>query len=162
MTLYKKARLCAVTSNIVIRANANAVFEYVSDLRNDRHWRTEITDTKIKDEKIKLKTIAIEDSYLSKKIPNHKTILECVEFLPPKKIVYQSIPASDFLIMNSREFEEIDNAATKLLYTVAFDSAIVRYGIGFNLPLFFLKYYTKKTMNKYLKSLKKILEQTQV
>jgi hypothetical protein len=81
-----------------------------------------------------------------------------LEYLLNELVVYESLPANLFWLKNSRQVEKIARDSTKLTYHLEFDADIVKYGIGFKLPMFFLRYYTKATMNKYLNKLKLILE----
>ena len=60
--------------------------------------------------------------------------------------------------MNSRSVKETAPGTTRFTYFITFDAAIVKFGLGFKLPLFLVKFYTRRTMDSYLAKLKSILE----
>jgi hypothetical protein len=157
MTKSKKT-VIDITGTINVQKDIHTVFNYISDFRLDKNWRKEINETTIADTDTKLNNVVIEYSYLSKKVPNHKAALKCVEYIPNSIIVYQSLPENTFWLKNSRQTEAISNNITKITYQIEFDIAVVKYGLGFALPTFFIKYYTKTIMKKYLHKLKQILE----
>ena len=152
------AKNITVSSSIIINKDVHSVFSYVADLRLDKNWRKEINDTTLSTASPELSSIATESTFLSKKVPDNKIKLKCTIYQQDDLVVHESLPDEPLYLMNSRQVEPMPDNTTRLTYTIEFDTAIVKFGIGFNLPLFLLKYYTTQTMNKYLRQLKQILE----
>lgn len=146
-----------ITQSIQISADSKKVFTYFSNPAKDKFWRKEINNTTINSEP-KLGAIAREDSFLSKKVPNHILELECVEFSNNKEIVYQTVPGSRFFLRSRRRVEEASGGNTIVTYQIEFSKDIVKHGIGFSLPTFLINMVTNKDMKKYLHELKRILE----
>lgn len=144
--------------SIVINRDLQTVFNYLSDYRNDPKWRKEINQTRLSTEIIDLGTMLTEDSFLSKRNPHYISYLKCTEFIPNKTVSCETTPDAKFWAKSSRTVETIDNNNTKVSYELEFDPAIVKFGIGFQLPHFLLNYYTKSVMKDYLAVLKKNLE----
>ena len=149
-----------LVTTIIVEKDSQTVFAYMSDLRLDKNWRKEINETIVAESHLTIHSIAIEDSCLSKKVPHHKAVLRCVAYFPGKQVVYQSLPDNMFWLQNTREVEQLENNRTKIVYKLAFDPAVVKYALGFKLPVFIIKYYTQATMLSYLKKLKQLLENT--
>ena len=147
-----------ITATLLVQKDPQTVFAYIADLRLDKNWRKEIKETVYTNPGPALGNMAIEESYLSKKVPAYKAALQCITYTPGKSIVYQSLPENAFYLQNTRRVEEISGQATKITYKLTFDVALVKYAIGFTLPNFLIKFYTQKTMRVYLQKLKHILE----
>jgi hypothetical protein len=147
-----------VESSVVIERDAISVFNYVADLRLDKHWRKEINETILVSPALGLGNRVVESSFLSRRVPDNKLTLTCTEYNAGRKVVYQSVPEGAFSLMNSRSVREEPPGNTRLTYLIVFDAAIVKFGLGFGLPLFLVKFYTRKTMDSYLAKLKSILE----
>jgi hypothetical protein len=146
-----------VTDFVIISTDYKAVFEYIANLENDKFWRNEINSTKMTS-RPKLNALAIESSYLSKRVPNHILQLVCTDFQENSRIIYQTVPESAFYLKSIREVEAISSTQTKVTYTIAFDKSVVKYGLGFSLPTFLVKFVAKSDMVKYLRQLKKNIE----
>lgn len=144
--------------NIIIKRDIKSVFDFISDYRNDPIWRKEINLTNISTDKMGLETLLTEDSFLSKRNSHYISYLKCTEFIPNKTVTCETTPDAKFWAKSSRTVETIDNNNTKVSYELEFDPAIVKFGIGFQLPHFLLNYYTKSVMKDYLAVLKKNLE----
>ena len=153
-------KLISVSGTITVQKNLTDTFRYLSDLRLDKNWRTEINETHLSEPELKPGAIATEDSFLSKRVPNYKAALKCTELLPDKAVIYESLPENPYWLKSSRQVEALSGNATRITYQLAFDIGVVKHGLGFQLPAFLLKYYTTLTLNKYLRNLKQILEQT--
>ncbi|KOY87115.1 hypothetical protein AD998_14045 [bacterium 336/3] len=141
----------------IISRNLSTVFQYVANLENDQFWRKEINSTSM-NAKPQINTLAVEDSFLSKKVPHHILNLICTEYIEENKIIYQTVPDSPFFLKSIRIVEAISEQETKFLYHIEFDKNIVKHGLGFMLPAFIIRYVAKQDMKKYLNKLKTILE----
>lgn len=144
--------------NIIVNSDLQTVFTFLSDYRNDPKWRKEINQTSISTDKMGLGTLLTEDSFLSKRNPHYISHLKCTEYIPNKAVTCETTSEAKFWAKSSRTVEIIDTDQTKVTYELEFDPAIVKFGIGFQLPHFFLNFYTKSVMKDYLAVLKKNLE----
>lgn len=63
-----------------------------------------------------------------------------------------------FYVKNTRKVTYLSENESKIDYQIDFDIDLIKYALGFSLPTFFVKYYTKSVMNSYLRKLKKVLE----
>lgn len=151
-------QLIDITSSIIISKNHKLVFDYFSNFKNDSLWRQEVNDTKINTETIGVNTLITQDSFLSKKVPNHISILKCTDFQPHKKIVCGTTDKNDYWLKTTRQTESLSDDSTKVIYRIEFDSDVVKHGLGFSLPKIIVSFYTKLTMKKYLAVLKKNVE----
>jgi hypothetical protein len=147
-----------IESSILIQRDPITVFNYVSDLRLDKHWRKEINETTLVSPALGLGSRVVESSFLSKRVPANEITLTCSVYSEGEKIVYQSVPESAFNLMNSRSVTVTSPGITRFTYLISFDAAIVKFGLGFQLPRFLVMFYTRKTMGRYLAKLKTILE----
>ncbi|WP_207492376.1 hypothetical protein [Aridibaculum aurantiacum] len=142
---------------ITINAERSIVFDYISNLENDKYWRKEINWTAMT-AKPALGALAEESSFLSKRAPNNILKLHCIEFLGNKKVVYQTVPGSTFYLKSSRLVEAISASECKVIYSLSFDNGIIKHALGFSLPMFVSRMVAKNDMKKYLATLKSILE----
>jgi len=145
------------SDTINISTDYKTVFEYISNLENDRFWRKEINSTTMSS-KPQTGVMATENSFLSKRVPNNVLILKCIELLENKHIVYQTLSDSKFYLKSVRKVESISENESKVTYTIEFDNSIVKHGLGIGLPKFIIDMVTKSDMKKYLKKLKAVLE----
>ena len=148
----------SISGSIIINRDLQTVFNFISDYSNDPKWRKEINQTVIDTPKINVGSLLTEDSFLSKRNPHYLSYLKCTEYIADKMVKCETTSEAKFWAMNTRTVEAIDTKTTKVLYHLEFDPAIVKFGIGFQLPRFFLSYYTKSVMKDYLAVLKKNLE----
>jgi hypothetical protein len=146
-----------IEDSIIISRDINAVFDFISNLENDRYWRKEINSTMMKG-KPQVNTEATEDSFLSKRKPNHLSNLICKVYQENIQIVYETIPGSNYFLRSNRQVAPVLQNQTKLTYTVEFDKNIVKYGTGFALPEFIIHFVARRDMKKYLARLKQVLE----
>jgi len=156
--MRRRKKIIEVTRTICIKKDSATVFNYFSDLRNDKEWRSEINETKVLNPDPSIHTIAHEDSYLSKKVPNYVAKLICLAYVPNRRIVYQTMPENRYFLRSIREVDNLSDLETRITYSLKFDKAIVKHGIGINLPRFLVNYVTNSSMKKYLKKLKTVLE----
>jgi hypothetical protein len=152
-------QLIDVTSTINISKNHKLVFDYFSNFENDKFWREEVNDTKINTETLEINTLITQDSFLSKKIPNHISILQCTDLQPYQKIVCETTESNDYWLKTTRQTESLSDDSTKVIYRIEFDGGVVKHGLGFSLPKIIVSFYTKMIMKKYLAVLKKNLEE---
>lgn len=150
-----KNKLVEEEISIVINKDIETVFEFFCDLRNDKFWRKEINFTTA--DKIELGAVAVENSYLSKKVSNYTSKLICCEYMKNERITYETLP-DYFFLRSNRAVEFVTANATKITYKLAFDKAIVKHGLGFDLPHFLVSLVAKSDMKKYIHRLKKIVE----
>ncbi|GGD80775.1 hypothetical protein GCM10011514_51130 [Emticicia aquatilis] len=148
------------TNSIIIAKAIKSVFEFISNLENDKLWRKEINNTTMSS-KPQINALAIENSFLSKRVPNHILQLKCTEFSENKQVIYQTLPDSPFFLKSDRRVEFISFNETKVIYGIEFDKNIVRHGLGFTLPTFIINWVTKTDMQKYLTKLKAVIEGTE-
>ena len=146
-----------VTGCITVLRDIKTVFDFIANLENDKLWRKEINST-IMTAKPQVNVQAIENSYLSKRTPNHSLNLICTAYLGNKQIVYETLPDSNFFLKSDRQVEAISQNETRILYGITFDKKIVKHGLGFNLPAFIIYLVAKADMKKYLTKLKTIVE----
>lgn len=149
--------LIYASGTITICTDHQTLFEYISNLENDKFWRKEINFTTMSSLP-ELGVLATEDSFLSKKVPNHILSLKCIEFQNNSCIVYETSPKSKFYLKSTRKVETISKKESRLIYTIEFDASVVKHGLGIGLPKFLIEFVTKSDMKKYLKKLKVILE----
>lgn len=143
--------------SIDIAAERKKVFDYVADLRNDRHWRREINGTSIAGE-LREGAIALEDSRLSAKVPSYLRKLRCTEWIDQTRVVYTSCAEDSYFLRTVRTVHHNGRGGTHLSYTLEFDSSVVKVGLGFSLPQSIVRWVTRRAMRRYLKTLKAILE----
>jgi len=147
-----------LTGDIIINTDHLTAFSYISNYSNDKYWRKEINETTINTATLEIGTILTEDSFLSKRNPNYVSFLKCIDLIPNNTVTCETTPEAPFWAMNKRTVEAIEPNKTKVIYHLKFDPAIVKFGIGFQLPRFFLNFYTRSVMKDYLQVLKKNLE----
>ncbi|MCC2548647.1 hypothetical protein LJY25_19520 [Hymenobacter sp. BT175] len=133
------------------------IFDYVANLENDKSWRKEINSTTMST-RPQINALATENSYLSKRVPNNVLHLSCIAFAPNQEVIYQTVPESEFFLKSIRQVNRTAQNKTALTYSVEFDKAIVKHGLGFPLPSIIIKYAAKSDLSKYLTTLKSILE----
>ncbi|WP_435354943.1 hypothetical protein [Emticicia sp. SJ17W-69] len=148
------------SAKININRDIKTVFDFISNLENDKLWRKEINSTSMSS-KPQINVIATEDSFLSKRVPNQILHLKCIDFLTEKQVIYQTLENSPFFLKSTRQVEFISPMQTNVNYSIEFDKSIVKHGIGFTLPTFIINWVTKTDMKKYLVKLKSVIEETQ-
>ena len=148
-----------LTATVEVAADAPSVFAWISDYRNDPYWREEIKKVTLSTGSVERGSLITEVSFLSNRVPEYVSQLRCIAFSAGKSIVSETIPENKFWAKNSRSVEPLPGNRTRVTYRIQFDIAVVRHGLGFSLPAFFVKLYTRITMKKYLAVLKKKLEQ---
>ncbi len=146
-----------ISQTITILADSERVFSFLADLRNDVQWRREINRTEIIGV-VGPGAEAKEYSRLSRKVPDHLRVLTCAEYLPGSRVVFRSAADDPFYLTTTREVDKEEQGATRVRYTLEFDSSIVRFALGFPLPLFLVRMVARKDMKAYLHTLKAILE----
>ena len=147
-----------VTATIEIAESTPKVFDFLANYTNDPRWRAEIKDVQLSTPAIKEKTVITEVSFLSKKVPKHVSVLQCVTLQPGRLVTSETTADSPFWSRNTRSVEPLAGDRTQVTYRLQFDPAVVKHGLGFGLPRFVVHLYTKATMKKYLAALKILLE----
>lgn len=142
---------------ITIKADYRDVFNYVSDLANDKYWRDEVLLTRLEGKK-GVGNLATETSVLSTRVPFYVQQLCCTSFVEDHEITYRTFLSNIRYLQTSRKVVELAHQLTEFSYHLLFSPALVEYGLGFRLPNFIINIITKYTMRKYLKRLKKQLE----
>lgn len=148
-----------VTSSILISKDIETVFEYLADYSKEPLWRNEVKNVSMSTDIVKKGTMIREDTFLSKKIPSHTSVLVCTGYEKNKHAIFETTAENTFYQKKMRYVEAEGTNKTKVTYRLQFDVAIVKYSMGFALPAFIVDLYTKMLMKKYLKILKNILEQ---
>ena len=142
---------------IIIQSNHKRVFDYVSDLRNDKFWRAEVESTFLEGPN-GLGNIANEISFLSVRVPEYNQSLECVMYIPGREITYQTLPGNSHYLISKRQVKILSENVTEFSYNLAFNASLVKHGLGFSIPNFISQIVTKRSMKKYMKVLKNIME----
>jgi len=147
-----------VRHQINVGSSPLAASTFFFNPENDFLWREEINRSIIKGA-LALGVIVSEYSHLSKRQPDFKQELTCVQFEAPRKIVFETSGKASFFLRSEREAIAINENETTLIYDLKFDSGIVKFALGFALPEFLIKIKAKSDQKQYLRNLKKILEQ---
>ncbi len=124
-------KLINISGTINIYLSIDKTFSYLSDLRNDKEWRAEINDTIFLDNKIAVGHTVIENSFLSKKMPEYKSTLLSIECIPDCSIIYQTLPENPYYLWSNRRTFALNANYTKVTYQLLFDKRIVKHGLGF-------------------------------
>lgn len=148
-----------LSSSIQIRKNTSDVFNFISDVRNDKLWRSEIIKTEIDTFPLLNNSSIIEYTKLSKKQPNHPLVFQIISLQPNKLFQMETIEGSPFWEVSQREVEYLNNGVTQFTYCVNFDAKILKFALGFYLPQFILRHYLKSVTKQYLRKLKNVLEE---
>ena len=151
-------KLIDISCQIIVEKGSQPVFAYFADFRNDPLWRKEINKTTTNTDTIGINTRITEHSFLSGKVPDYVSTIICTDLQPGKQIISESVPENMFWTKSTRIVEPLSDNTSKITYRIQFDGNIVKHGLGIALPKFIVSFYTKKTMIKYLKQLKKNLE----
>lgn len=146
-----------VEGSIIIKKDLKTVFDFIANLENDKKWRKEINSTTMTG-KPGINVLAKEDSFLSKRTPNHILNLVCTVYDEHKKVVYETLPDSAFYLNSDRQVLLITAQETQVVYNLTFDKSIVKQALGFSLPTFIVKSVAKADMKKYLTQLKTVIE----
>lgn len=146
-----------ITGTILIEKDCETVFNYIANLENDSSWRKEINSTSLSS-KPQLNAVAIEDSYLSKRVPSNCLTLVCTEYIQNHKVVYKTPVDSPFFLESIRQVEAVSSNKTNLIYSVEFDTAIAKFGLGFSLPKFLIRFAAQRDMAAYLNKLNQLLK----
>ncbi len=143
---------------MVINREPRVVFAYLSDYTKDHFWRKEINETEVNPSEMKVGANILESSFLSGKVPRYQSALTCTDYIPNQAVTIETVAAAPFWARSIRGVILVSENKTEVTYSIQFDMAIVKHGLGFQLPKFLVQFYTKATMKKYLKVLKHILE----
>lgn len=142
---------------ITVQNSLENAFAFFCNPANDHLWRKEINETVVK-RALQAGVLAYEYSRLSGKRPNNLVVLECTEFVPNSRVTFQSVPDSPFYLKSVRTVVAATNKETKLIYGLDFDTALVKFALGFSLPAFIIATKARGDMKKYLMKLKFLLE----
>ncbi|WP_256006740.1 SRPBCC family protein [Pedobacter deserti] len=142
----------------MIGSDCRSAFEFIADLRNDWRWRTEVRTT-VLDGEVRLGAVAVEASYLSKKMPAYLRKLVCSSYTPGQTVAYQTEPANLHYLKTTRWAVSHGPNLSQLTYRLEFDPSIVRFSLGYPVPRLIIHYVTRRAMKAYLRNLKRILEQ---
>lgn len=142
---------------ILIMADHRSVFEYISDLRNDRYWRTEVNSTSMEGAP-GIGTVAVESSFLSRRVPEYVAKLVCTDYIPLAKVIYETLPGNVHYLKSSRSVAKLENNVVEITYRLEFSSSLAVHGLGFPIPAFIISIVTKQAMKKYMKLLKNKIE----
>ncbi len=150
--------MATISLAIEVRRPCTEAFSFLADLRNDWQWRAEINET-ILAGCIGPGAVFTEDSYLSPRMPHYTRLLVCTEYEPGNKVTYQTKAGEPFFLQSTRSVRATAGGKAEVQYTLAFDTYIVRHGLGFWLPAFAVAWAARRAMKNYLKRLKQVLEE---
>lgn len=150
-------QLVEVTGTILVHKDIETAFAFFSNPANDRVWRTEINESTLEGPLQQGVTVT-EYSNLSKKAANNLVEFRCVQFQQNKMAVFETPGGAKFYVKSQRGVEAVSADQTRLVYTLSFDTAIVRFALGFGLPKFIVSMKAGADMKKYLRQLKNHLE----
>jgi hypothetical protein len=153
----EKNNLIKTSEKILVDRNIDHVFDFFANPGNDSLWRTEINKSE-PDGALQQGVTVSEYSYLSKKAPNNLLQLNCVEFDKNRKAIFETSGDCRFYLKNQRSVKAVSENTTELSYSLEFDKSIVNFALGFSLPSFIVSFKAKADMKKYLRQLKRHLE----
>jgi len=151
------SQIIAVSGSIIINRDASSVFRFFADPANDHLWRSEISRV-IVHGKLQRGVKTSEYSRLSPSLPDHLLRFECVKFKQVSAAVFETIPGSQFYQRSEREVLPLSAMRTKVIYSLDFDRSIVKFALGFPLPVFIIKWKAQRDARKYLEQLRRELE----
>lgn len=154
-----KNNLIKASGSMLINQNVTLVFDFFADPGNDHLWRAEINKS-VTDRPLQTGVTVAEYSYLSKKASNNLVEMTCVQFDKNETAVFETAPGAPFYQKSQRMVKAISDKQTEVIYTLDFDKRIVKFALGFGLPGFIIAMKAGADMKKYLKQLKKQLENT--
>ncbi|GAB3833489.1 SRPBCC family protein [Hymenobacter jeollabukensis] len=147
-----------VTRRIRLAAPLPAVFALAADLRHDARWRREIHQTRLDAPAPGPGVVATEDAFLSPRCPHALTRLVYVAYEPDRYVRCTALPGEAAWQDVERQFRALGPSHTELTYTLRFEQAVVRRGLPFAPPVWFLRWYTGWMMTRYLRTLRQLLE----
>lgn len=146
-----------ITGTILANKNIDNVFDFFANPINDNLWRTEIKQTTL-DGALQLGVSISERSYLSKKVSDNLVKLKCIQFDKNEIAIFETTDNAPFFEKSQRQVRAISDNITEIIYTLEFDLNIVKFAMGFSLPKFIVTLKANIDMKKYLRQLKKQLE----
>jgi hypothetical protein len=149
-----------VQRRVTIAAPLPAVFALAADLRHDARWRREIHRTQLDAPAPGPGVVATEDAFLSPRCPHALTRLAYVAYAPDQYVRCTALHGEAAWQDVERRFRALGPAQTELTYTLRFEQAVVRRGLPFAPPVWFLRWYTGWMMTRYLRGLQGLLETT--
>ncbi len=153
--------LLTLKKELEVRCNIDQAFTFFCNPANDHLWRKEINKT-IVEGALQVGTLVYEYSNLSKKQPDNLRQLRCTEWVKNNHAIYESVPGADFYLKSQRKVALIKPGITRLEYELEFDTAIVKFALGFSLPQFIISVKARSDMKKYMQQLKLILENASI
>lgn len=145
-----------IKKSITINAPTQTVFEYVCDYFNDIEWRKEVNSIESNGE-VGVGTIFIEDAKLGRK-DHFITETRMLTLVNGEECVAETTERNSYFLRSSRFFEVNEGGQTKFTYFVEFDKKMSKEIFGFVPPSVMLKFFYGKRMKKYLRVLKKLME----
>lgn len=147
-----------VTRRIRIAAPLPTVFTLAADLRHDARWRREIHQTQLDAPAPGPGVVATEDAFLSPSCPHALTRLAYVAYEPDAYVRCTALHGEAAWQDVERRFRALGPDHTELTYTLRFEQAVVRRGLSFAPPVWFLRWYTGLVLGYYLRRLQRLLE----
>lgn len=142
-----------IEESILIGKPVGEVFACAGNLANDGLWRKEIKKTTVGSGP-GAGAIVVQESFLSAKVPAYAVTYVCTSYVPGEEVVFETTDTNELWQANSRRFTRMGDSSTLFRYQVSFEQRIVAIGLGFMLPVFIIKWYTRATMKQYLKKLR--------
>lgn len=153
-------RMIRSTGSILIQRKVEEVFRFFADPTNDPQWRTEVTRTTRTGEPGAGTTVQ-EHSYLSKKAPDVVVELRCVQYEENERAIFETPDGAPSHRRSERRVSARPDGTTEVVYTLAFDTAIVKEALGFALPRYIVALKAGHDLKRYLRRLKAVLERGQ-
>lgn len=155
---FPRTPVIEVARRIRIAAPLPAVFALAADLRHDARWRREIHQTRLDAPAPGRGVVATEDAFLSPRCPHALTRLAYAAYEPDHYVRCTALHGEAAWQDVERRFQALGPAQTELTYTLRFEQAVVRRGLPFALPVWWLRWYTGWMMTRYLRRLQRLLE----
>ena len=146
--------------SITINAPAEKIFDFISDLSNDTKWRPEVEKMEVKGEH-KIGTVIIEYIRIYKFFvivtPTEIKLLD-----RPFKFIVETPASHPTWVECIRSIEKAEGSNSKFTVQLSFSLDNLRQIIPFTPPSFAVRWWYGPRMRKYLRNLKRLLEDPSV
>ena len=147
----------SMTERIVINSLPDILFNYILNGKNDPKWRTEVDKMEFEGE-VGLGTIMVEYSsffkFLHTVTPTEVKVLEA-----PTKLVLETPDNHPTWLRSIRTIKQLENGKCEFTYELAFSLDAMKQIMPFTPPGKLVSMWYKPRIRKYLKNLKRIIEQ---
>jgi uncharacterized membrane protein len=150
-----KKNIC-ITRSVFISAPKEKVFIFFSHPENDKMWRSEIQESTFTG-----KDTFRQTSSLSRRITHYVKEYKIDSLQENQYISFKTVKGTSYDEQSFRKVISRGEGGSLVTYSICFNPDIVKYALGYSLPGWIVKLYTKQKAKKYLKNLRKILEEKQ-